>query len=189
MNASLPILSAFNAALLVIGVGVGLALGYFLFPAMRQAKRLRAELDGLRLEHDTYKAGVAEHFEKTADLVGEMTKSYAAVYDHLAGGARRFCGDTVAGKALAFAPQVTIPAGSRGGPSGVDDGVTIETRAAENEGPSGASFPDAQDAPAAPVSDGGVTASAAATQPFPPTADSGAGAAVAALGANRAAVL
>ncbi|MBI5505395.1 MAG: DUF1043 family protein [Deltaproteobacteria bacterium] len=136
MNGPFATLSILDAAVLAIGIALGLAIGYFAFPAIRQAKRLREELEGLRREHEVYKAGVSEHFQKTADLVGEMTKSYAAVYDHLAGGARRYCGDALADNALAFGPQLTILARPESETAAADEGVVIETRAsAEQELP------------------------------------------------------
>ena len=98
-------LSAMNLVLLAAGIAVGVAAGYYFSPAIGEAKRLRSELDDLRGEHDKYKASVNSHFRKTADLVGEMTKSYAAVYDHLAGGARRFCDEAGAGSQLPFGPS------------------------------------------------------------------------------------
>lgn len=73
--------------------------------AREDLDQVRAELDAARHEHDRYRGSVSDHFVKTADLVGEMTRSYAAVYDHLAGGAQLFCGDAVAGKAVAFGPS------------------------------------------------------------------------------------
>ncbi len=154
MNASFPTLSILDAAVLAIGIVLGLTLGYFAFPAIRQARRLREELESLRREHETYKAGVSEHFQKTADLVGEMTKSYAAVYDHLAGGARRFCGDTLADKALAFGPQLTILAKPESDARAADEGVVIETRASAEEEPPPASTGSAQEEFTMPAGDG-----------------------------------
>lgn len=94
--------------MLIVALVVGLAIGAFAgskwSPAVAQAKQLRAELERLRQEHDGYRASVNAHFRKTADLVGQMTKSYAAVYDHLAGGARRFCDGETGDGELAFSP-------------------------------------------------------------------------------------
>lgn len=89
---------------LVAGVAVGVAIGHFWSPAIGEAKRLRDDVERLQREHDTYRASVNSHFRKTADLVGQMTRSYAAVYDHLAGGAQRFCGDFGADSSIPFEP-------------------------------------------------------------------------------------
>lgn len=94
-----------NVLLLAAGVVIGLVGGYLAFPAIREAKRLRIELDRTLQEQESYKASVNSHFRKTAELVGEMTRSYAAVYDHLATGARNFCDDAGdVGSQLPFAP-------------------------------------------------------------------------------------
>jgi uncharacterized membrane-anchored protein YhcB (DUF1043 family) len=92
-----------NVLLLAAGVVIGLVAGYLAFPAIREAKRLRVELDRTLQEQESYKASVNSHFRKTAELVGEMTRSYAAVYDHLATGARNFC-DEAGDPQLPFAP-------------------------------------------------------------------------------------
>lgn len=91
-------------AALLAGVAIGLVAGYLVFPAIREAARLRMQLDQTLQDHETYRASVDTHFRKTADLVGQMTRSYAAVYDHLAGGARTFCDGGVAGDTIAFGP-------------------------------------------------------------------------------------
>ena len=93
-----------NVVLVVSGMAIGMVAGYFASPAIGQARFLRLELDRLLKEHESYKGSVNAHFRKTADLVGQMTKSYAAVYDHLAGGARTFCEDAGGGQKLPFGP-------------------------------------------------------------------------------------
>lgn len=133
MNISLSVVSALDVALLAIGTGLGLLVGYFAFPIMRQAKRLRAELEQLRQEHETYKADVKEHFRQTADLVGEMTRTYATVYDHLAGGARRFCGDALDDNALVFGASLAALTRTNGGTSPAEEVVLIEEAQDEEE--------------------------------------------------------
>lgn len=93
-----------NVLVLLLGVAIGLVAGYLLFPAIREAKVLREQLDRTLREHEEYKASVGTHFRKTADLVGQMTRSYAAVYDHLATGARTFGGGELAGPEVPFGP-------------------------------------------------------------------------------------
>jgi uncharacterized membrane-anchored protein YhcB (DUF1043 family) len=96
--------SVSSVVFLLIGAAVGAAAGHFLSPAIGESRKLRAEVERLRHEHDSYRSSVNSHFRKTADLVGQMTKSYAAVYDHLAGGARRFCDDSGSDAAIPFEP-------------------------------------------------------------------------------------
>ncbi|MFN2426968.1 MAG: YhcB family protein [Candidatus Binatia bacterium] len=100
--------SVTSVLLLVAGVAIGMLAGHFTSPAIGEAKRLRSELDRVLLDQENYKASVNSHFRKTAELVGQMTKSYAAVYDHLAGGARTFCDDTGPEQKIPFGP---LPAG------------------------------------------------------------------------------
>jgi uncharacterized membrane-anchored protein YhcB (DUF1043 family) len=97
--------SLMNVVLVVAGIAIGLAVGFLASPAIGKAKRLRAELDRTLQEHEAYKASVNAHFRKTADLVGQMTRSYAAVYDHLAGGARQFCDEGGAETKVPFGPS------------------------------------------------------------------------------------
>jgi uncharacterized membrane-anchored protein YhcB (DUF1043 family) len=97
--------------MLIGGIALGLLLGYFVLPSRREAKRLREELDQLRTQHEEYKSGVSQHFVKTAELVGEMTRSYAAVYDHLAGGAQKFCTE-VPDQALTFGARPALGDGA-----------------------------------------------------------------------------
>jgi uncharacterized membrane-anchored protein YhcB (DUF1043 family) len=59
-----------------------------LAPGNKQADDLRAELDASRLELETYKTSVNNHFDKTAELVNELTQDYVKVYRHLAEGAQ-----------------------------------------------------------------------------------------------------
>ena len=75
-------------AALVIGAIIG-AIAYRLFtPALRNASKLRTELDETKEELSNYKASVSSHFNKTSDLVNELTQDYVKVYKHLAEGAQ-----------------------------------------------------------------------------------------------------
>ena len=75
-------------AALVIGVIIG-AIAYRLFtPTVKNASKLRAQLDEAKEELDSYKASVSSHFNKTSDLVNELTQDYVKVYKHLAEGAQ-----------------------------------------------------------------------------------------------------
>ena len=99
MTISVPVVLA-----LVVGILVGLVTGYLTFPAIKEAKRLRLQVEDLLKEYESYKTSVSAHFRKTGELVGEMTRSYAAVYDHLASGARNF-GVGAAETTLPFGPS------------------------------------------------------------------------------------
>ncbi|MCP4388525.1 MAG: YhcB family protein, partial [Gammaproteobacteria bacterium] len=64
------------------------ALAYrLLAPSVKQAVKDKAELDSAREELTSYKVSVNEHFNKTSELVNDLTQNYVKVYQHLAEGA------------------------------------------------------------------------------------------------------
>ena len=128
----------FISLAVVAGIAIGLVAGYLTFPAIREAKRLREQLDTTLREHEDYRSSVDSHFRKTGELIGEMTRSYAAVYDHLATGARTFASGPAAETALPFgaSPRVLVSpvvetTGSDASPS---DGAAV-AGVAEDSGP------------------------------------------------------
>jgi len=78
----------FAAGALVGGVIIGAIVHRNLAPGKKQTDDLKAELDAARLEMETYKTSVNTHFDKTAELVNELTQDYVKVYRHLAEGAQ-----------------------------------------------------------------------------------------------------
>ncbi len=73
---------------LIAGMMIG-ALAYrFLAPSIKQADKVKSELDEATAELNNYKAGVTEHFDKTAELVNDLAQNYVKVYQHLADGAQ-----------------------------------------------------------------------------------------------------
>jgi uncharacterized membrane-anchored protein YhcB (DUF1043 family) len=96
------------AVIALVGVAVGLAIGRFVLPGTRKIKRLESEIEQLRRAHADYRSRVSSHFHKTSELVGQMTASYKAVYDHLADGAQTLCaGDALPGPAFP-APRLIL---------------------------------------------------------------------------------
>jgi len=91
------------AAVFVIGLVVGALLARLVLPSRRKLRQLVTALEDARTEHETYRAQVSDHFEKTSDLVATMTASYKAVYDHLAVGAQTLCQENAALGAGRFA--------------------------------------------------------------------------------------
>ena len=78
-----------GAAALVAGVLIGvLAYRRFFAPRIREADQARAELTAAREELENFKASVNQHFDKTSELVNDLTQNYARVYQHLAEGAQ-----------------------------------------------------------------------------------------------------
>ena len=73
---------------LVVGVMIG-ALAYrLLAPSVKKAGKIKTERDSAREELDTYKASVNQHFNKTSELVNDLTQDYVKVYQHLADGSQ-----------------------------------------------------------------------------------------------------
>ena len=78
-----------GAAALVAGILIGvLAYRRFFAPSIREADQARAELTAAREELENFKASVNQHFDKTSELVNDLTQNYARVYQHLAEGAQ-----------------------------------------------------------------------------------------------------
>lgn len=73
---------------LVAGALIG-ALAYRLFaPSLKQAGKIKTELGEAREELSNFKASVNQHFNKTSELVNDLTQNYVKVYQHLAAGAQ-----------------------------------------------------------------------------------------------------
>lgn len=73
----------------LIGGGIIGAIAYRnLAPTRKEASNLKQELDQAREEMESYKASVNSHFDKTSELVNELTQDYVKVYKHLAEGAQ-----------------------------------------------------------------------------------------------------
>lgn len=73
---------------LVAGALIG-ALAYrMLAPSLKEAGKIKTELDDAKEELNGYRASVNQHFGKTAELVNELTQNYVRVYQHLAEGAQ-----------------------------------------------------------------------------------------------------
>jgi hypothetical protein len=78
----------FGGITLIGGIMLGVLLFRLLNPAAGDVAKLQAELEQARSEMESYKASVNTHFNKTSDLVNELTQDYVKVYRHLAEGAK-----------------------------------------------------------------------------------------------------
>jgi len=86
--------SIWQVALIALAAGglIG-ALAYrLLAPSLTRAGQVRAELEAARQELIDYKASVNSHFDKTSELVSDLTQNYVKVYQHLAEGAQTLGG-------------------------------------------------------------------------------------------------
>ena len=79
-----------SVAALVVGAIIGFLFGRSGAGNSRQAE-LAEQLENAKNELESYKADVSSHFEKTAELVNNLTHSYKDVHEHLAGGAQSLC--------------------------------------------------------------------------------------------------
>ena len=75
----------------LLGLSLGCIAAYFVFSRTRKTRQLQSELDEFKERFTDYRDTVTEHFMQTSSLVQEMTKSYRAVYEHLASGAQHLC--------------------------------------------------------------------------------------------------
>ena len=73
---------------LVAGAMIGVLAYRLLSPSVKQADDIKAELDAARKELSSYKDSVNQHFNKTSELVNDLTQDYVKVYQHLAEGAQ-----------------------------------------------------------------------------------------------------
>jgi hypothetical protein len=78
----------FACGAVVGGAIIGAIVYRNLTPNIKHADSLKAELDEVRQEMESYKTSVNGHFDKTAELVNELTQDYVKVYKHLAEGAQ-----------------------------------------------------------------------------------------------------
>jgi uncharacterized membrane-anchored protein YhcB (DUF1043 family) len=78
----------FGAIFLAGGILLGVLLLRLFNPKTGDVEKLQAELDQAHKDMESYKASVNSHFNKTSDLVNELTQDYVKVYRHLAEGAQ-----------------------------------------------------------------------------------------------------
>jgi uncharacterized membrane-anchored protein YhcB (DUF1043 family) len=78
----------FSGIALVIGFILGAIIQMLLNPKASDIEKLKSELELARSEMEQYKSNVNRHFNKTSDLVNELTQDYVKVYQHLAEGAQ-----------------------------------------------------------------------------------------------------
>jgi len=76
---------------LLLGIGLGAIITYAVVSRNSRTHKLQREMDQLAERFTDYRDQVGQHFMHTSDLVKEMTRSYRAVYEHLATGAHHLC--------------------------------------------------------------------------------------------------
>jgi uncharacterized protein len=76
---------------LLLGIALGAITTHALLSRNNRTHKLQRELNQLSERFTDYRDQVSQHFMHTSDLVKEMTRSYRAVYEHLATGAYHLC--------------------------------------------------------------------------------------------------
>jgi len=71
-----------------MGIGGGIYIHKSKYSGGSQAEQLKGEKQALEEEFDEYKSSVAEHFEKTSEMLNGLTDNYVKVYQHLAEGSQ-----------------------------------------------------------------------------------------------------
>ena len=88
---SLEILIAAGAALLILGLAIGMLLGRRTSTAGQKYREVERKLDEVLQDKKAYEDEVVEHFSDTAKLLNNLTESYRDVHNHLAKGAATLC--------------------------------------------------------------------------------------------------
>ena len=73
-----------------VGIGIGILVQRYVLSRGTHVAILEKELDSLKGEQLQMKDSLQQHFLQTADLTQDLTNSYKALYEHLAGGASEF---------------------------------------------------------------------------------------------------
>jgi uncharacterized membrane-anchored protein YhcB (DUF1043 family) len=88
---SLELLLAVGAALVLLGLMLGLMAGRRTAGVAKKHRDLTLKLDQVMQDKKAYEDDVVEHFSETAKLLNNLTESYREVHNHLAQGATSLC--------------------------------------------------------------------------------------------------
>lgn len=77
---------------LAIGAVIGSLITLWIAPSEQKNRELEKHLNDQQDALKNYQHQVSEHFNKTADLLGEMAHSYREIHNHLAQGAQNLAG-------------------------------------------------------------------------------------------------
>nr|VFK50206.1 MAG: hypothetical protein BECKTUN1418E_GA0071001_100152 [Candidatus Kentron sp. TUN]VFK50794.1 MAG: hypothetical protein BECKTUN1418D_GA0071000_100211 [Candidatus Kentron sp. TUN]VFK51285.1 MAG: hypothetical protein BECKTUN1418F_GA0071002_100152 [Candidatus Kentron sp. TUN] len=98
-----------GSAMLIVGIGLGMLIAYFLLPGTKQVKKLQKDLEDKTAEFAQYRERVTKHFSTTSDLFKDLTTRYRGLYDHLASGAQDLCTETLDTPRLDFSDVGLLP--------------------------------------------------------------------------------
>lgn len=88
---TVEILLAGGAALTLLGILIGWAVGRRTSAADQKYRDVERKLDQVMQDKKVYEDEVVEHFSETAKLLNGLTESYRDVHNHLAKGAAALC--------------------------------------------------------------------------------------------------
>jgi len=111
----------FAIALFAVGVLSGVGLRGLLSDSKLRQRQLELELESERERFSTYRDRVEKHFDQTAHLFRDLTNQHAALYHHLAEGARE------------LSPNPELLGGQAFGPALLD--FAVSSRPADEEPP------------------------------------------------------
>jgi uncharacterized membrane-anchored protein YhcB (DUF1043 family) len=97
---------------LLLGIALGAMVTYSIVARNSRTHKLQRELTQLSERFADYRDQVGQHFMHTSDLVKEMTRSYRAVYEHLATGAHHLCAEDPETQALDHQDKEQLAAGN-----------------------------------------------------------------------------
>jgi len=106
---------------LLIGAVLGCMITYALMARNGRTHQLQLELNQLKENFRDYRDQVTHHFMRTSELVQEMTQSYRSVYEHLASGAQRLCGELDQGALETAAATRLDSSANAAGDAEIDD--------------------------------------------------------------------
>ncbi|MFT5521516.1 MAG: uncharacterized membrane-anchored protein YhcB (DUF1043 family) [Enterobacterales bacterium] len=75
----------------VVAFVAGAISGKIIAPNARRIKELEETIEESKLQHQSYKDTVAEHFSESAHLFGDITEKYRSLYEHMSTGAYSLC--------------------------------------------------------------------------------------------------
>lgn len=94
MNIEEHIVWLLPAGYFLAGCIVGALSTALLSPAQKDKRKLEAEAEQKEQEQQAYQEEVAQHFNKSAELLAQMADSYKAVHQHLSSSAHTLCPDS-----------------------------------------------------------------------------------------------
>lgn len=94
---------------LFVGAVIGYVIAAGVAPSGSGRRTLENRLKSTEQQLEDYKTEVTQHFERTADLVNNLTESYKDVHEHLAKGAAHLADPNLGQQFLTNADKAWLP--------------------------------------------------------------------------------